>query len=129
MRSGCCRGVDVKCALHVVDLIATCLPHNRPYMHIDAVHVCDVNIFDMGLLFVDSSWYSRQPVVFHSTIFRKDKSFHTPAFRQVLDTVKDITSFTQEERQIFATLQENEQILTVSLVLFHFDCMGLVNKL
>jgi len=80
MRPGCC-GVDVKCALHVVDLIATCLPHNRPYMHIDAVHVCDVNIFDMGLLFADSSWYSRQPVVFHSTIFRKDKSFHTPAFR------------------------------------------------
>ena len=77
----CCRGVDVKCALHVVDLIATCLPHNRPYMHIDAVHVCDVNIFDMGLLFADSSRYSRQPVVFHSTIFRKDKSFHTHAFQ------------------------------------------------
>jgi len=43
--------------------------------------------------------------------------------------VNEIISFTQEERQLFATLQENGQILTVSLALFHFDCVGLVNKL
>lgn len=47
----------------------------------------------------------------------------------MLDTVKQITSFTQEERQLFATLQENEQILTVSLALFQFHCVWLVNKL